>query len=139
MIEDEDLPDWLREVEIDEDEPFEPSEPSPEPLTEVVVEETLIIEDELPDWLQEVQDEMPEEAVADLETSVLATATAPVSDSAVNLIDEADLPDWLRDVEEEPEPLVMEELIPPPEPVVMASGEPASPLPVPADDWMKKK
>jgi len=28
----------------------------------------------------------------------------------------------------------MEELIPPPEPVVMASGEPASPLPVPADE-----
>jgi tetratricopeptide (TPR) repeat protein len=127
----EDLPDWLREVEIEEAEPFEPSEPSPELLTEGLVEETLVIEDELPDWLQEVQDELPEEVTADQEIPALATTSVLAGDSAANLIDEEGLPDWLKDVEEEPEAALEEEPLPPAEPVMVPSGELASPLPAP--------
>ncbi len=98
-IGEEALPDWLQEVQEGVDEPFEPSEPSPEPFTEVVVVEELVIEEELPDWLQEAPSELP--IMAEVE------APSPVAiESAVDgeevMVEEEGLPEWLREgVEEE--------------------------------------
>jgi hypothetical protein len=112
MVIEEGLPDWLREEEFNLDEPFEPSEPSPEPLPEVVT-------DELPDWLQEIQDEAPEETLSFEETPEPIAATISSSPLADGIIDEKGLPDWLREeeAEEEVEPLAAEAPVPVPEPL----------------------
>jgi|GEM_PF-2419976 len=112
MVIEEGLPDWLREEEFNLDEPFEPSEPSPEPLPEVVA-------DELPDWLQEIQDETPDEIPTFEETAEPVAVTPSSSPLVDGLIDEEGLPDWLREVEteEEVEPLVAEAPVPISEPL----------------------
>jgi hypothetical protein len=122
MIVPEDLPDWLREDQPDTDEPFEPSEPSPEPLAEAVVEEELIIGDELPDWLQEARDETPEAESPEAEMPTSVAMAEPAGPGSDDMIDEGELPDWLREAaaeEEEAEAQISEE--PLPEPVVASS------------------
>lgn len=96
MVVEEDLPDWLREEEFNLDEPFEPSEPSPETLPERVI-------GDLPDWLQEIQAEAPEEALSFEETAEPVAAIPSSSPVADTLVDEEGLPDWLREVEAEEE------------------------------------
>jgi hypothetical protein len=151
MHEDEDLPDWLREVQTEEaDRPlFEgealpvdeltTEEPLPDWLSEADAEEEAETfeeaapvaaepaEEELPDWLQEVQTETPEpemEAVAGFAPVVMS------QEAEVGLIDEEGLPDWLQDIEEEEEvdlTKAQEEVMPPPapEPVAPSRPEPA--------------
>lgn len=106
MVIEEELPDWLREEEFNLDEPFEPSEPSPELLPEIVA-------DELPDWLQEIQDEAPEETPEPITASI---SSSPLTNG---IIDEEGLPDWLREeaAEEEVEPLATEAPLPVSEPL----------------------
>ncbi|MBE7474818.1 MAG: hypothetical protein DPW09_14160 [Anaerolineae bacterium] len=147
MVIEEGLPDWLREEEFNLDEPFEPSEPSPEPLPEVVA-------DELPDWLQEIQDEAPEEALSFEETPEPVTATISSSPLADGIIDEEGLPDWLREEEAEEEaeavePIeIVEEVIEPeapepisepePEPLPEPVSEPIEAAPTGIPDWLQK-
>ncbi|NJN95822.1 MAG: hypothetical protein HC875_17815 [Anaerolineales bacterium] len=97
MVIEEDLPDWLREEEFNLDEPFEPSEPSPEILPERGISD-------LPDWLQEIQDEAPEEAVTFKDETPQPVTTAPSAGPAADtMVEEEGLPDWLREVEAEEE------------------------------------
>jgi len=103
MIEVDGLPDWLKEVQEDESEPFEPSEPSPEPFADVVDEEGL------PDWLQEFQAETSE-TVFEMPVPV-AAPVAQAASGEDDLIDEEGLPDWLRDIEDSDEPLTEDESI----------------------------
>ncbi|GAB4427590.1 MAG: hypothetical protein Kow0031_07650 [Anaerolineae bacterium] len=100
---DEDLPDWLQEIQ---DEP------------ELEVAEALVVEDDLPDWLQDedetaeviaaaeddmmvVEEDLPdwlqdvEEAEPTFEPALASTAEDD------KMVVEEDLPDWLRDVAED--------------------------------------
>jgi hypothetical protein len=80
MVVEDDLPDWLRDVE--EEAPAEPVA-----ALEAADADKMIVEDDLPDWLRDVEEESSFEASLEEPATVFA--------------DDADLPDWLRDVEEE--------------------------------------
>jgi hypothetical protein len=130
-MEEGELPDWLQEVQVAEEEPFEPSEPSPDELfTGEPGEEPEAMEEGLPDWLREVQEEeleLPVVEEADLVAAVVPELT-PEYAIEESLIEEKELPDWLQ-VEEEPEPEAEPVAIPPePEPEVI-EGAPLAPTP----------
>jgi hypothetical protein len=92
LDESDDLPDWLQDVEItEEEELFEPSEPSPDPFTDEV---DLGADEELPTWLQEVQQETKEEVIPE------AQPVASLSKGEESLGEE-ELPDWLQEVKDE--------------------------------------
>jgi tetratricopeptide (TPR) repeat protein len=160
-IDEENLPDWLADVAVD-DEPFEPSEPSP-----LDIDETD--EENLPDWLLDVQQQA---VTAELTVAGVAAGQTDLPD----IIEEDELPAWLQEeaaeapleftrepvpvaemvepepglaqaIEAEPEPEV------PPVPVavvaapVVAPPEPKPEAPAPAvpasrptgmPDWLKK-
>lgn len=118
IIDVEGLPDWLQEVE--EEEAFEPSEPSPE--EEFVAEEELTLEGELPDWLRQVQDETQEMTIDEFD--LYGEEVEAVEAGQVVVAEE--LPDWLRSLEEEPEP----ELPPAAEPEAVEAAPAAAPEPV---------
>ncbi len=119
----EELPDWLQGIEVAEEEPFEPSEPSPDEFGLGAGEEKesqpALVQEELPDWLKEVQAESEElvafEQIAELE----------VEESVVV---ETELPDWLQEEEEAEFPT--EALLPEPEPAVAEVAAPELEIPV---------
>ena len=90
LVDEEDLPDWLKEAQDDEG--------AEQPLSAPVVGESsvpmldadgsIVEEDDLPDWLQEVQVEGPDEDFFDADSG-------PLDD----IVAEEDLPDWLSDVQ----------------------------------------
>ncbi|MCB0194976.1 MAG: hypothetical protein KDJ65_23705 [Anaerolineae bacterium] len=92
LIVEEDLPDWLSEVDTESDDPFEPSEPSPEEEAEIVAM------DELPDWLRDTD----EESLDDIDEDELASlppaeaVSEPLEEGAMPVEDD-DLPDWLKE------------------------------------------
>jgi len=144
----DELPDWLAEVESD-DEPFEPSEPSPQELEEVEAD------GELPDWLQETEEETELTEVVEVSEVLLEEEPEPeaeveeIAPIVESEIDEESLPDWLQEPEEEPEAEVLPEPVTAiePEPVV-EEAEVSEPEPEPAPvaavppsgmpDWLKK-
>ena len=161
IVDMEGLPDWLQEVQ--EEEAFEPSEPSPEEEEVFVAEEELTLEGELPDWLRQVQDETQEVTIDEFD--LYGEEVEPVGEGEVIVAEE--LPDWLRGLEEEPEPAAVaappvaevavaapeeveeEAAAPEPEPVVAAAPAPVpvvveekKPQPRPAPtglpDWLRK-
>jgi hypothetical protein len=146
-IGEEELPDWLQEVQEGIDEPFEPSEPTPEPFAEVAVVEELVVEEELPDWLQEAPSEMP--VTAGVEAPTLAAVESAVVSEEV-IVEEEGLPEWLREGVAEGEEVgeevaVVEEVaaeeiaevteVSPPTPVVEIATV-VTPAEIP--DWLQK-
>lgn len=121
MIVEEELPDWLQDVEdvapgfepvaastIEDDDKMVVTEDLPDWLRDVedeVKAEPLVTEadsvsdatEELPDWLRDVEEEATTRA-----DEPLAVAESVAADDM--MVIEEDLPDWLRDIEEEPEP-----------------------------------
>lgn len=125
----EDLPDWLRNVQDDE-------EPSLQSLATATVDPS-----DLPDWLQQERDEPVADIEADMEVKAedLPDWLREVKDDEVGDDDATqppdvggdDLPDWLGEPESpapEPEP---EPAPPPPEPEPEPIPEPAPPPPEP--------
>ena len=165
IVVEDDLPDWLQEIEED-DTLFEPSDPSPDPFTEVESVEAQgleaediaedIIEEELPDWLQQVQDEgeLEETPISEPASTLPETIVAAVEDTTLDEADdptvEEELPAWLQEIEEEEvaePPVVAETTLPQP---TLEIEEPVSAAPIldtkvavddnqeQIPDWLKK-
>ncbi len=132
-MEEEDLPDWLREVQAEADATppaRTAAEPLPPSLDAGKVGADMIIEEELPDWLREAQEELtslpPEEkppmAAFELETERPA---------------EEELPDWLQEVDTD-----FDELFEPsePSPEVFADALPEDDLIIADElpDWLRE-
>ncbi len=118
----EGLPDWLQGVEMAEEEPFEPSEPSPDEfgfgvgVEEEEEIEPALVQEELPDWLKEVQVESEEMVV--LEKAAVAKVAGPELEES--LVAETELPDWLQVEEEAEAELPVEPVLLEPEPAATA-------------------
>jgi hypothetical protein len=95
----EEVPDWLIELETTEEAPVEPSAPKRLPTlpAEMETEAPAEAEEEIPDWLREL--EMVEEAPA--EPSAPEVSPTPTGEMTVEARTEAEeaVPDWLRQLE----------------------------------------
>ncbi|MCG3212109.1 MAG: hypothetical protein FOGNACKC_05756 [Anaerolineae bacterium] len=152
LIEEDELPDWLQEVQEESgEELFETEEMEetlaeeaelddvlPEWLAEVSVTDDdgfepsepspddldILDEDEedLPDWLREVQAEADLLEESEPEEVEEEEEAVEPEEEAVEVVEE-ELPDWLMGIEEEPEAEM-------PEPVAMMEAEPEPEIPV---------
>jgi hypothetical protein len=122
MVVEEDLPDWLRDVE---------GEAAAEPVLVSAGNEMAVVEEDLPDWLRDSEDEPAaaqfgqDEDLPDWLRDVEEEAAAPLEPAVAEddkMVVEQDLPDWLQDGPEEtlaepaaasePDNLVVEEDLP---------------------------
>ncbi|MCB9108597.1 MAG: hypothetical protein H6633_30765 [Anaerolineales bacterium] len=126
MVVEEDLPDWLREID---EEPVSTDEASP-----TVADDTAVYEEGLPDWLREIDDDEEVELEAESSFTEVSSDVAPAADDELpdwlsgfeepmessqpamaevkssdpeddKMVVEEDLPDWLREVEDQVEEL----------------------------------
>jgi hypothetical protein len=111
MVVEEDLPDWLREVDLEEE-----TSAVPAPTTASGYDDKIVAEEDLPDWLRDTEEEptpiefggdegLPDWLRDTEEEEAEAPVGAAISEAGSEddkMIVEDDLPDWLRDVEEEP-------------------------------------
>jgi tetratricopeptide (TPR) repeat protein len=106
----EEMPDWLQEIAITEEE-----EPVPQPEDEEPSEE-VAVEAQVPDWLQEIAIAEEEEPVPQPEDE------EPSEEVAV----EAQVPDWLQELAEEEEA------------PVTGAAEEKTPAPDEIPDWLRE-
>jgi len=120
MVVEDDLPDWLQDVE-DEDSPA----PEPIPTTFASDDDMMVADDDLPDWLSaeadekfdedqgdedlpdwlsDIEEEDTEEELPPQPETASAPAAPIINENDID-IEEDDLPDWLKDVQEDDEPV----------------------------------